>query len=281
MIAKPNTSESHWARHATQWKKVGSPLRPVAEDAYLYWHAITSTLTESELATARVLLLGVTPELASLPWPMGASMLACDSSFDMLQTVWPWNRFPGVYANALNADWRALPFAPGACELIVGDGCLNILSHADDYRQCAREFYRVLQPSSCLVLRLFCAPDVPESPEQVLAALRRGQVGNFHAFKWRLVTAIHAGNENACLADVWTRWESEFPEPEVAAELSGWSLEAIRTLEAYRNASARYSLYSLAEIGSMLSSEFEFLGAAWPGYELGERFPIASFRRAA
>jgi len=29
----------------------------------------------------------------------------------------------------------------------------------------------------------------------------------------------------------------------------------------------------------MLSPEFEFLDAAWPSYELGERCPIASFRR--
>jgi SAM-dependent methyltransferase len=281
MIAKPNSSKSHWTRHATQWEMVGSPLRPVDEDADLYWRAITSSLTESEIATARVLLLGATPELASMPWPRGASMFACDSSLDMLQTVWPWGHFSGASATALNADWRALPLAPGTCELIVGDGSLTLLSCAADYRRCAQEFYRVLRPGGCLVVRLFCQPQTPESPEQVLADLRRGHVGNFHAFKWRLVMAIHASNENACLADIWARWASEFPEPEQAAALSGWSPDTIHTLEAYRHAEARYSFYSLADAGSLLSPEFEFLDAAWPGYELGERCPIASFRRAA
>ncbi|MDP2783120.1 MAG: methyltransferase domain-containing protein [Sulfurimicrobium sp.] len=214
-------------------------------------------------------------------WPADSSLLACDSSLDMLQSIWPLGRFPGAFSAALNADWRALPLAPGACKLIVGDGSLSTLGCADDYRRCAREFYRVLQPGGCLVLRLFCQPRKPELPEQVLADLRRGHVGNFHAFKWRLVMAIHASNESACLADIWARWESGFPQPETAAALSGWSLDAIRTLEAYRHASARYSFYGMAELRSMLAPEFEFLDAAWPGYELGERCPIASFRRTA
>jgi len=279
MTVEPSPSGSHWTRHAAQWGKIGSPLRPVDEDAALYWHAIRSSLADAELATARVLLLGVTPELASLRWPVGSSMLACDSSLDMLRCIWPSGRFPGAFASPLNANWLALPLPPGACKLVVGDGSLSALGSADDYRRCAQELHRVLQPGGCIVLRLFCQPEAPESPETVLADLRRGHVGNFHAFKWRWVMAIHASDEKARLADVWARWESEFPEPELAAELSGWPLDAIRTLEAYRHASARYSFYTMAEVRSMLSPEFEFLDAVRPGYELGERCPIASFRR--
>jgi SAM-dependent methyltransferase len=279
MIVKPGASGSHWTRHAAQWGRVGSPLRPIDEDADLYWRAITSSVPESELAMARVLLLGVTPELTSLRWPAGSSLLACDSSLDMLKSIWPLGQFPGAYAGALNANWLALPLAPAACNLVVGDGSLSVFDRADDCRRCAQELCRVLLPGGCVVLRLFCQPKVPESPEQVFADLRRGHVGNFHAFKWRLVMAIHASNESACLADIWARWESEFPEPEMAAALSGWPLDAIRTLEAYRNASARYGFYSMAEVRSMLAPGFEFLNAAWPSYELGERCPIATFRR--
>lgn len=280
MSLKPNTTESHWRHHAAQWGKIGSPLRPTGEDADLYWKAIVSSLPESELAQARVLLLGVTPELASLPWPGGSSMLACDASRDMLQSIWPLGHFPGVFSAALNADWMAMPLVSGACPLIVGDGCLSIFPHAADCRRLAQELHRVLQPGGSLVLRLFCQPPMPESPEQVLADLHRGQVGNFHAFKWRLVMAIHASNDNACLGDIWARWESEFPQPERAAELSGWSLDAIGTLAAYRNATARYSFFNLEDSCALLAPQFEFVGAAWPGYELGERCPIARFRRA-
>ena len=281
MTATPATPESHWVRHAAQWGRVGSPLRPVDEDAALYWRAITLALAESDLAAARVLLLGVTPELTALPWPRGSSLLACDSSLAMLQYIWPLGRFSGTFAAALNADWLALPLAPGACHLVVGDGSLSNFSRVEDYRRCARELHRVLPPGGCLVLRLFCPPQEPESPDEVLADLRRGQVGGFHAYKWRLVMAIHASDENARLADVWKRWESAFPAPEAVASLSGWSPDAIRTLEAYRNAAARYSFYSLDEVRSLLAPEFEFLGATGPGYELGERCPIVSFRRAA
>ena len=61
--------------------------------------------------------------------------------------------------------------------------------------------------------------------------------------------------------------------------MSGWTLDAVRTLEAYRNATARYNFCTLPEVRSLLSPQFEFLGAALPGYELGERCPIVSFRR--
>jgi len=279
MPGQPTASGSHWTRHAAHWGRVGSPLRPVDEDACLYWRAITSNVEEPDLAAARVLLLGVTPELTSLPWPGGSRLLACDSSLDMLQSIWPLGRFPGAAAGALNANWLALPLAAGACTLVVGDGSLSVFERVDDCRRCAQELHRVLQPDGCLVLRLFCQPQTPESPEQVLADLRRGRVGNFHAFKWRLVMAMHASDENARLADIWARWESEFPDPAKAAALAGWPVDAVRTLEAYRNASARYSFFTLAEVRSMLAKEFEFLGAAWPRYELGERCPIAGFRR--
>lgn len=208
-------------------------------------------------------------------------MLACDASLDMLHSIWPLGRFPGAYSSALNADWMAMPLASGACPLIVGDGCLSIFPRAADCRRLAQELHRVLQPGGSLVLRMFCQPPIPESPEEVLADLHRGKVGNFHAFKWRLVMAIHASDDNACLGDIWTRWESEFPQPELVAELSGWSLDAIGTLAAYRNAGARYSFFSLDESCALLSPQFEFVGAAWPGYELGERCPIASFRRVS
>ncbi len=279
MAVKPTTAESHWARHAAQWADFGSPLRPVAEDSGLYWRAITASLTESALAGARVLLLGVTPELASLPWPGNASLLAVDSSLPMLHGIWPAVKFPGAFAARLNADWLAVPLRSCACHLVIGDGSLSVFAGTSAYRRCAQELHRVLRPDGHAVLRLFCQPESPESPAQVLADLRDGHVGNFHAFKWRLVMAIHASDMRACLADVWACWAAEFPAPEEVAALTGWPLGQIRTLESYRDAPARYNFFSLPEVQALLSPEFELLDAVRPAYELGERCPIVRFRR--
>ena len=281
MSRETETDASPWTRHALQWGKVGSPLRPVAEDAEFYWHAITSALPRTELARAQVLLLGATPELASMPWPAGASLMACDLSLDMLRGVWPLGRFPGTLAAAVNANWLALPLDSGSCSVVIGDGSLSVMSRVADFERISLELHRVLQPSGLLVLRLFCQPAVAELPESVLADLRRGHVGSFHAYKWRLVMAIHAGDENASLDDVWKVWTTEFPDPDQVRALSGWPAEAIQTPGAYRGASARYSFFRLAEVRAMLSAEFEFIDAVWPTYELGERCPVASFRRRA
>ena len=275
---KAEVAGSHWKHHATQWAKVGSPLRPVAEDRRLYWQAVEASLDVAAFPAVRALLLGVTPELAALPWPGAAQMVACDSSLDMVRRVWPQNGFPGAFASAVNADWRALPLATARCDLAIGDGCFSVLPDSGSYRRCAQELGRVLRAGGGLVLRLFCPPPIAESAQQVLADLHRGDVGNFHAFKWRLVMAVHAGDAGACLHDVWNVWSRAFPEPDAVAALSGWSLEAIGTLEAYRNATARYSFFSLDQVRDLLSPEFEFLQVLRPSYELGDRCPIVSLR---
>ena len=59
----------------------------------------------------------------------------------------------------------------------------------------------------------------------------------------------------------------------------GSPLRPIAELEALRNAPARDSFCTLAEVHSLMSPEFEFLDAALPRCKLGERRPIASFRR--
>lgn len=281
MPTDPSTPEPYWRQHAAQWQRIGSPLRPAPADAELYWRAISSSLPASALAGARALLLGVTPELASLQWPRESSLIACDTSRDMIRSIWPLGRFPGSFCAVVNANWLALPLASGDCQVVVGDGALTVIEKATDCRRLARELQRVLQPGGSLVLRLFCQPPVAESPEVVLADLRRGRVGGFHAFKWRLVMAMHAADENARLADVWERWESEFPLPETVATMSGWPRAAIDTLGAYRNSAARYSFFTLDAVCDLLAPEFEFVGAEYADHELGERCPIARFRRRA
>ena len=77
----------HWAAIARQWKQLGPPLRPVAQDIGFYWNAAEKWVRER--GAPRVLLLGVTPELYHLPWPKGTDLLAVDRSQAMIETVWP------------------------------------------------------------------------------------------------------------------------------------------------------------------------------------------------
>ncbi len=179
----------------------------------------------------------------------------------------------------LGPDWMRLPLAASSCTLALGDGCLTTVPSDEDYRRIAIELHRVLRADNFVVLRMFCALETPECTEAVFDDLRRGAVGNFHAYKWRLVMAMHAHDPAFRLADVWARWDTELPDKAAVAALSGWSMAAINTLTAYRNARARYSFASVAKVAELFAPEFKLVATIYPTYELGERCPIVSFQR--
>jgi SAM-dependent methyltransferase len=271
----------HWNRHAAQWAKIGSPLRPAAEDCALYRSALAQAFPEPQGGAARVLVLGVTPELASLPFGPAVELVACDHAMGMARHLWPLRKFSGAHAAVLNADWLAMPLAEHRFGVALGDGSLSQLEYPREYRRVVAELQRVLRPGGALVLRLYCRPDPPESADAVFDDLRAGRVAGFHAFKLRLLIAMHGRGPGATLADIWKRWTAEFPDAGVAAKLSGWPREILDTMDAYRDAPARYSFPTLDEVRGALAPEFEFVHAAYPQYELGERCPVVSFRRRA
>ncbi|MCX5742901.1 MAG: class I SAM-dependent methyltransferase, partial [Proteobacteria bacterium] len=110
--------DGHWVHHARQWARIGAPLRPGPEDV-----AIMASLTGG---VRRALLLGVTPELATLAWPADATLVAVDRSRAMIGAIFPSTQ---IRAQALVGDWCALPLADGAIDLAVGDGCLTNLPY--------------------------------------------------------------------------------------------------------------------------------------------------------
>lgn len=76
---------SHWIEHAATWDHFGPPLRPHPLDM-----ARVQALCDSHGGhNQRVLLLGVTPEYALLPWPTGTAFTAIDKCRDMIAKVWP------------------------------------------------------------------------------------------------------------------------------------------------------------------------------------------------
>ena len=61
------------ALQARHWNLLGPPLRPSRDDV-----AILEGVVQSLHTAPRVLLLGVTPELATLAWPAGTELVAVD-----------------------------------------------------------------------------------------------------------------------------------------------------------------------------------------------------------
>src|SRR5687767_9625484 len=83
-MSSPSTADAgaearadHWSKIARLWHYVGPPLRPPAGAMALYREAI-DVWQQRQRRAPRVLLLGVTPELRSLPWPAETAVQAAD-----------------------------------------------------------------------------------------------------------------------------------------------------------------------------------------------------------
>lgn len=268
----------HWNDHARQWDRVGPPLRPCAEDIRLARELIGGG-DEGAGNRRHAVLLGVTPEVASMDWPRGTRLTAVDRCMEMIRGVFPGRKL-AMPARAVRGDWLSLPLPDDSADWVVGDGCYTLLAGPESYRALGREVRRVLRSGGRYLARLFVRPDQPEPVERVFDDLEAGRIGNFHVFKWRLAMALHDGLDRGVrVDDIWSRWKRAGLQPRVLARRTGWPEPEIRTIEAYRGGQARYTYPTLDEARAALSDDFEELDCRFPRYELGERCPTLLLAR--
>jgi SAM-dependent methyltransferase len=271
--------ESHWNSHARQWQWIASPLRPAPEDIQEYLRLIGNWAPAKNNVALRALLLGVTPEIAMMNWPVDTELLACDHSAAMIRNIWP-GANPGVAATALCADWCSVPLPDRSRDIVIGDGCLNVLSSPDGVRLFMGSVSRIIRPGGLFLLRIFCRPLVPETISEVVVALHGGEIANPHILKWRLAMSLHGDIEQGVkLADIWDAWYRNIPAPETLARMTGWPREAIATIDAYRGVDTRYIFPTLGEALKAFGPDFEVVETVLPSYELGERCPIVALCR--
>ena len=264
-----------WIAQAQQWARIGPPLRPSRADV-----AIVEELVRAR-SKPRVLLLGVTPEIATLSWPAGTTLVAVDRSEGMIATVWPKQGTPEG-ARAICADWCAMPLEDASIDVVVGDGALNALSSSAQYEPFTRELRRVLDDSGLVHLRVFVSPAVRESLEDVAADLRAGRIRNFHALKWRIAMAVPTTIERGTVLDeVWRSFRSICPDDDAVAAQVGCDRATVETIHTYRGTSASYTFPTLAEIRAAFASRFVEESIVTPAYELGERCLSFAFRARA
>jgi SAM-dependent methyltransferase len=248
-------------------------LRPAPEDLAIYGREIRRWHEATRPVPLHALLLGVTPELAAMPWPAGTQLLAADLSRPMIRGVWP-----GLGHMAVCATWLALPLADCTQDLVLGDGSLSAIT-GDAYAAMSRSLRRVVRPRGLVLMRFYTRPDRPEAPASAFADLRAGRIGSFHAFKWRLAMALHGSlDAGVRLRDIWDAWRDAVPHPEELARDRGWPLPVVLTMGDFRGIDTRYTFPTLAEARAVMAAGFEEVACHFPAYELGERCPILAFR---
>ena len=263
---------SHWHLQAALWTRIGSPLRPVAEDLGQNARWALPVL-EAMAAPHTVAILGVTPELALMPWPVGTRILGIDRAFAMARDVWPRGTVEGR-GIAINGDWRHLPVADDSLAWVIGDGSLSNLDTLADYDRLLGGVARALRPDGRFSVRLYLGPDRPESPSGVIDALLDGEITNFHAFKLRLAMALRAPGDHAVrVGDVFAFWaEHRFDYGDLERRL-GIPRPLIETIDNYRGSDIRYNFPPARLVEDALERHFRIADRFVPSYILGERCP--------
>jgi SAM-dependent methyltransferase len=263
-----------WDRHLRTWELVGPPLRPGEQDRERFDAAVVGW--SQQHGAPRALVLGATPELARLRWPVRTHLIAVDHNDAMIQRMWP--GYPGPLQGGVKGDWLQLPLKNGSRDLVLGDGVFNLMDFPAGHRKLLRAIRRVLSDQGLCVIRCFTKPEKSETPRQVLEDLWGGRIGNFHVFKWRLAMALHGRVEQGVrLKDIWDYWSKSVDPHELAERLS-WQAEVIATIDNYRGLEERYAFATLREIKSLTREAFVEVQCQFPTYELGERCPILTLR---
>jgi SAM-dependent methyltransferase len=270
------SQSSHWNRHAEHWRHVKAPLRPCAEDMALFEKVLAQYFPAR--ATLDALMLGVTPELAANRWHPPFNLIAVDNTLAMIQSVWP--KSEGDRA-VVCGNWLKLPLRDARMDLAMIDGGLPAISFPEAHRKLAQELHRVLKDDGVFMARIFARPDITESVDDVLKAVHARLIGNFHIFKFRMAMALQGRDpeEGVTLDDVWRKNNEHFNDPTRLAELTGWPVDEITTIDAYRDSHAIYHFPSVAEMIDVLAPAFECVSQKCGTYPLAERCPILLFKR--
>lgn len=264
----------HWEQIAQRWSHLSSPLRPCPADVRNF----SELLELAPSRPLRVLILGVTPELFQLQWPLGTSICSADRSPEMIQAVWP-----GPSETAFHADWLDLPFSAASFDRVLCDGGLHLLAYPDDHLKLSNSVARLLSPGGRFLIRLFARPPDCEAASVVTDDLFAGTIANFHAFKLRLAMALQSSPVTGIILDqVYRHVLDAVGSLERLSTLTGWPIEEVSTLQSYQDSRNVYHFLSELESVEALTAHGTLaLERRLEGeYSLGERCPVLSFRKA-
>lgn len=265
----------HWDTVARAWGHVGPPLRPSDQDLAFVTEAGRASVASGGLR--RVVVLGVTTELATSAWPDDTQVFGVDHTRAMVESVWPRER-----GTAVLGDWTALPIASGSVDLVAGDGGFHLLDLPGQARVAA-ELARVVRPGGHAALRLFVPPTRAETPATVLADLRAGLVRDLNELKLRLWMAMQVdAAAGVGLDDVWRAVaDMAGSDPDAFASAIGWDPEHLAALASYRGSSERYHLVDVDSAVSTLTRDgrLEVADVCVPSYARGGQCPTVILRR--
>jgi SAM-dependent methyltransferase len=222
-------NRDHRREYHRAWSNLTPPWRPHPD-------AVTAVRREIADRSGRILLLGVTPELADI----APDLVALDRNHSMVVHVWPGNT---PTRHAIVGDWRNGNFAPNSFSTCVGDGSLCGLHWPGELRGVLTGLSHVLRCGGRFVCRVYVPPSASESISAVNDAVLSGAIGGFHAFKMRLAMALSGQRpeRRVCVRDILGQFDRLFPDRDELVRLTGWHRHEIDTIDFYRGSAVVFN----------------------------------------
>ena len=228
-----------------RWPTLQPPLRPATE-------VVRQMAALLEPCSDPLLLMGVTPELATLP----RTILAIDWSPAMIELAWPGDT---NQRRAIEGDWKVMPLADAEVSGAMGDAVLTMLDWPRDAQMVLGELWRVVRPGGRIVLRCLATPEQPETMDGLRAALDADGMA-FHEWRLRVnMAAAHADGTISISSDrLWQWHERCWADREALAQRHGWPAGALDEIHAYRGSAYLHSYPTRSAIMDLIHTD-------WPG----------------
>ena len=266
-----------WEEWAGAWAQVVPPGRPAPDDVAMFERFVGESCAGRGARPLRALLLGVTPEIATMRWPAHTRLLALDFSEAMIRRVWP--RESVRNATVARANWRTMPLADAAYDVVIGDGILLWQSFPEGVRALTEEIRRVLVGSGALVVRLFAKPDRPDTFAGVIDDLRHGRIRNSIMLHFRVAMSLHRDARTGVrCGDIYDAWHAAVPDEAELLIALGWPPATIGTFETYRGSDVTFAYPTVTELSSVLADSFRLIECRVPAYDDLGMFPTVVFR---
>jgi len=267
-MEKAMDNESHWNHYQKSWQRVCAPLRPSSEDLKAF-----SSLVPKLPKQPKILVLGVTPELVAIDWPIDATLYGVDKSEPFIHGIWKAN--PKCQSMAICANWFSIPFAEDSFDLIIGDGISPQLRYPDEYRQIAVVAHKLLKPGGFLALRNFLRPNEKQEENDLWASAHRNEYKNFSAFKWRLAHTLQDDPAKGIAIDtIYQSWQTHRAYWDNRKLPLPWPEADIATVEVYQGSTMRYVFLSEEETQAVYAEHFIFQHSNYGTYELASCCPV-------
>lgn len=181
--------DEFWRQMIASIQNMASPMRPEPKEISFIEKKVKNRVSgiDGQL-DLKALLLGVTPEIVDMNWPIGMELEAVDRSEAMADAFWLGD-IPGK-RKLTKGNWWDFPATASSFHFIFGDGIFNIQSFPGQFETFASRMSGLLHRNGLAFFRVFTRSENPDSPEKVINQLRSGYISSYQEFRLRFTIAL-------------------------------------------------------------------------------------------